>query len=99
MFFLIFPLARHFGLKVVVVMADAHTLLHKLLVADVALVGALLLLYLPVGDLLSETVDAVGQALDVLTVLFVIAQQFLVLADFSVGFRRVTVELNLKSSI
>jgi hypothetical protein len=69
------------------VVADAHAFLHELLVADVALVGALLLLDLPVGDLLSESMNAVGQALDVLTVLFIVAQQLLVLADLAVGFR------------
>jgi hypothetical protein len=57
---LVLPLARHFRLQIVVVVADAHAFLHELLVADVALVSALLLLDLPVGDLLSEAMNAVG---------------------------------------
>lgn len=61
--------------------------------------GALLKLGLPVGDLLLESVDAVGRSLDVLAVLLISLQLLLVLTDLGVCLGLVSVELNFKSAV
>lgn len=86
MFFFVIPLAGHFRLEVVVVVANAHAFLHQLFVTDVALICALLLLDLPIGDLLPQSVDAVCQSFDVLAVLLVITKQFFVVTNLAISF-------------
>lgn len=76
--------------------ANAHTLFHQLVVADLGLVSALLLLVLPEKDLLFKSLNLVSKRFDVSTVLLVLAQLVLVLFDPRVRFRRVTVEFNFK---
>jgi hypothetical protein len=99
MLLFVIALTGHFALEVIVVLSHAHALLHELIVAHFGLVGALLKLGLPVGDLLLESVDAVGRSLDVLAVLLISLQLLLVLTDLGVCLGLVSVELNFKSAV